>query len=246
MQFLISDQTGKTWKGFTVFSVNPSFTRWWSWTGSNRWPLECHSSALPTELQPHSRSLFITKHVSCVNHFPAQARYFLLDRLTGFGYNSGTFAGVVKLVDALDSKSSAREGIPVRPRSPAPVGKKGFQVTTFVKPEGPFSFNNAAKICGGEQSHAEKSGGESGKWLPAVVNGHRPRQQNLTARLSKAARTLTVQMNSKNGNSSDFHVQISENLTWPHIPSQLQKVNSFFSVSKDQRSMIEFSRIKKG
>jgi len=26
-----------------------------------------------------------------------------------------------------------------------------------------------------------------------VVNGHRPRQQNLTARLSKAARTLTVQ-----------------------------------------------------
>jgi hypothetical protein len=79
-----------------------------------------------------------------------------------------------------------------------------------------------------------------------VVNGHRPRQQNLTARLSKAARTLTVQMNSKNGNSSDFPVQISENLTWPHIPSQLQKVNSFFSVSKDQRSMIEFSRIKKG
>jgi hypothetical protein len=45
----------------------------------------------------------------------------------------------------------------------APDGKKGFQVTTFVKPESPFSFNNAAKICGGEQSHAEKSGGESGK-----------------------------------------------------------------------------------
>ena len=29
-------------------------------------------------------------------------------------------AGVVKLVDALDSKSSARKGMPVRPRPPAP------------------------------------------------------------------------------------------------------------------------------
>jgi hypothetical protein len=27
--------------------------RWWSRTGSNRRPLECHSSALPTELRPH-------------------------------------------------------------------------------------------------------------------------------------------------------------------------------------------------
>ena len=27
--------------------------KWWSWTGSNRRPLECHSSALPAELQPH-------------------------------------------------------------------------------------------------------------------------------------------------------------------------------------------------
>ena len=26
---------------------------WWSWTGSNRRPHECHSCALPTELQPH-------------------------------------------------------------------------------------------------------------------------------------------------------------------------------------------------
>ncbi len=25
---------------------------WWSWTGSNRRPHECHSCALPTELQP--------------------------------------------------------------------------------------------------------------------------------------------------------------------------------------------------
>ena len=29
-----------------------SWIYWWSWAGSNRWPLECHSSALPTELQP--------------------------------------------------------------------------------------------------------------------------------------------------------------------------------------------------
>ena len=26
---------------------------WWSWRELNSWPLECHSSALPTELQPH-------------------------------------------------------------------------------------------------------------------------------------------------------------------------------------------------
>ena len=26
---------------------------WWSRPGSNRRPLECHSSALPTELRPH-------------------------------------------------------------------------------------------------------------------------------------------------------------------------------------------------
>ncbi len=30
-----------------------SSLRWWSRTGSNRRPLECHSSALPTELRPH-------------------------------------------------------------------------------------------------------------------------------------------------------------------------------------------------
>jgi hypothetical protein len=28
---------------------------WWSRTESNRRPLECHSSALPTELRPHPR-----------------------------------------------------------------------------------------------------------------------------------------------------------------------------------------------
>src|SRR5205814_7332267 len=28
---------------------------WWSQSGSNRRPLECHSSALPTELWPHFR-----------------------------------------------------------------------------------------------------------------------------------------------------------------------------------------------
>jgi hypothetical protein len=39
---------------------------WWSWTGSNRRPHECHSCALPTELQPH-------KLVNISNHlFPCQ------------------------------------------------------------------------------------------------------------------------------------------------------------------------------
>ena len=36
-------------------SVLPNWTnsRWWSITGSNRWPLPCKGSALPTELMPH-------------------------------------------------------------------------------------------------------------------------------------------------------------------------------------------------
>ena len=29
---------------------------WWSRSGSNRRPLECHSSALPTELRPHKNN----------------------------------------------------------------------------------------------------------------------------------------------------------------------------------------------
>ena len=30
---------------------------WWRRTGSNRWPLECHSSALPAELRPQSSNI---------------------------------------------------------------------------------------------------------------------------------------------------------------------------------------------
>ena len=31
------------------------FISWWSQAGSNRRPLECHSSALPAELWPHKK-----------------------------------------------------------------------------------------------------------------------------------------------------------------------------------------------
>ena len=34
-----------------------AFIFWWSCTGSNRGPSTCHADALPTELQPHFRSL---------------------------------------------------------------------------------------------------------------------------------------------------------------------------------------------
>src|SRR5438093_8651263 len=34
---------------------------WWTWTGSNRRPLPCHGSALPTAPQAHS-SLFLLYH----------------------------------------------------------------------------------------------------------------------------------------------------------------------------------------
>ena len=46
--------------------------KWWSRTGSNRWPAECKSAALPTELRPHlpgtcelPRFLFLNE--SCVH-----------------------------------------------------------------------------------------------------------------------------------------------------------------------------------
>ena len=32
----------------------PFIIIWWRRTGSNRWPLECHSSALPAELRPRN------------------------------------------------------------------------------------------------------------------------------------------------------------------------------------------------
>ena len=49
-------------------SSNPWSLIWWSWTELNRRPLECHSSALPTELQPRTaRNYPIT--VRFVKHF---------------------------------------------------------------------------------------------------------------------------------------------------------------------------------
>ena len=39
---------------------------WWSRSGSNRRPLECHSSALPTELRPHEKiKAEKTEHFCC-------------------------------------------------------------------------------------------------------------------------------------------------------------------------------------
>jgi hypothetical protein len=40
---------------FGLRSAVKQMGNWWSRTGSNRRPLECHSSALPTELRPHLR-----------------------------------------------------------------------------------------------------------------------------------------------------------------------------------------------
>jgi hypothetical protein len=72
--------------------------------------------------------------------------FFFLDAGWGFGYNSRAIAGVVKLVDARDSKSRAREGMPVRPRPPAPrkldkgfcliviIGRKPFSIMRLLSP----------------------------------------------------------------------------------------------------------------
>ncbi len=42
-------------------------SRWWSRSGSNRRPLECHSSALPTELRPHLGRHVVAKAAPPVN-----------------------------------------------------------------------------------------------------------------------------------------------------------------------------------
>ena len=42
---------------------------WWSYAGSNRGPLECHSSALPTELQPQNVPTYSKQHRFCQYNF---------------------------------------------------------------------------------------------------------------------------------------------------------------------------------
>jgi hypothetical protein len=49
-----------------------------------------------------------------------------------------------------------------------------------------------------KQSHAVKSGGESGRRLSAVINDHRPWQQTLTVWQSNAARTKDLQEEQQN------------------------------------------------
>ena len=53
-----------------------------------------------------------------------------------FGYNSRvSSAGVMELVDVVDSKSTAGDSVPVRVRSPAPRGRKVRFATTFFMPK---------------------------------------------------------------------------------------------------------------
>jgi hypothetical protein len=90
---------------------------WWSWRGSNSRPLECHSSALPAELQPHTFG-FRLRVVHLTYAFD-QCQHIFLD-IWGPHHNNQRRAGVVKLVDAGDSKSPVRKGMTVRFRPPAP------------------------------------------------------------------------------------------------------------------------------
>ena len=55
----------KTAASVQLKSAVSQYNLWWSWTGSNRRPLECHSSALPAELQPHEP--YITNTLPGVN-----------------------------------------------------------------------------------------------------------------------------------------------------------------------------------
>ena len=95
----------------------PPFCFWWSWGGSNSWPLECHSSALPAELQPR---YFSNKRMRLLPRAFINCQQILAWHFASRLYNRAR-AGVVKLVDAGDSKSPARKGISVRFRAPAPI-----------------------------------------------------------------------------------------------------------------------------
>jgi hypothetical protein len=92
--------SGGTKKGSSS-RLTPHYS-WWSWRGSNSRPLECHSSALPAELQPHTFG-FRLRSVHLSYAFD-QCQYIFLDIWQGH-LNNQRRAGVVKLVDAGDSKS---------------------------------------------------------------------------------------------------------------------------------------------
>ena len=80
---------------------------WWSWRGSNSRPLECHSSALPAELQPHMFGFRL--RVVHLTHVSNRCQYIFLD-IWATRHNNHRHAGVVKLVDAGDSKSPDPRG----------------------------------------------------------------------------------------------------------------------------------------
>ena len=107
-----------TKRGCRLLPVTPVSSIWWSWTGSNRRPLECHSSALPTELQPRGQGRDLT-------YGSADCQYNFLDN-SRCDYIITRQAGVVKLVDAGDSKSPGRKSISVQFRAPAPNKIKGL------------------------------------------------------------------------------------------------------------------------
>ncbi len=100
--------------------------KWWSRRGSNPRPLECHSSTLPTELRPQ-READPTEGLG-----PCQSTNQVrmgLAYVRGRPGEAGSptcvvccaaAAGVVKLVDAGDSKSPGRKAMRVRFPPPAP------------------------------------------------------------------------------------------------------------------------------
>ena len=55
---------------------------WWRRSGSNRLPLECHSSARPGELRPHILFLLLDKYI--ILYFTTQVKIIILQTKTGF------------------------------------------------------------------------------------------------------------------------------------------------------------------
>ena len=80
--FMLYMMNIKNWFLWCFLSVLSSWNRFveeWSWSGSNRWPSECKSDALPTELQPQFK---IYVYISIVYTYTFICRSILHQRLS--------------------------------------------------------------------------------------------------------------------------------------------------------------------
>ena len=91
----------------------------------------------PAPEKPHPFFQYNRK-VGCLHLIFSKSRKFMLAILEKIVYTNLAPAGVMELVDVVDSKSTAGDSVPVRVRPPAPIQKKpkcafdGKRVWVFV------------------------------------------------------------------------------------------------------------------